>query len=122
MIKQQFLVFCLRWVLTSGGMWVCINLFGEVTGENNLWLYLLAGFIFSLVNSFVKPLAVILALPLIIVTVGIFTLVVNVLMVMLAIHITPGVTMHLPGLIFTTLIMSLINSLANFLVPEYNKE
>ena len=43
--------------------------------------------IFSLVNTFVKPLATLISLPLIILTLGFFSLLVNVAMVALAIWI-----------------------------------
>lgn len=44
----------------------------------------------SVVNTFIKPLIVILTLPLNIVTLGLFSLVINALMVMLVAAIVPG--------------------------------
>lgn len=103
-------------------MWLCINLFGNITdATNSFWLYLVAGLIFSLVNSIVKPLATTFALPLIILSMGIFTILLNVAMVALTIWILPGVNMDFWGAFFSSIIFSLINSLVNFLVPSYNK-
>lgn len=123
MIKQQILVFLLRWAVSSVAMWLCIKLFGEVTdGTDSFWLYLAAGLVLSLVNSIVKPLATTFALPLIILSMGIFTILVNVAMVALTIWILPDVKMDFWGALFSTIIISLINSLVNFLVPSYNKK
>ena len=121
MVKQQILFFLLRWLVASTAMWFCINLFGTVTGEQNIWLYAAAGLIFSLVNSFVKPLATIISLPLIILSLGLFSLIVNIAMVALAIWLLPGVEMGFWGVVGSTIVISLINGLVNFLVPAYNK-
>ena len=122
MVKRQLLVFLLRWLASTFGMWLCINLFAEVSRETSLWFYILAGLIFSLVNSIVKPLAKTFALPLIIISMGIFTVLLNIGMVALTIWLLPGVEMHFWQMALTTLIMSLINWLVNFLIPSYNEE
>lgn len=123
MIKRQILVFLLRWLVSSAGMWLCITLFGHITDDTNssFWLYATAGLIFSLVNSIVKPLATMISLPLIILTMGIFTLLLNIAMVALTIWLIPNVEMGFWGAALSTLVLSLINSLVNFLLPEYNK-
>ena len=76
-MKQQFFVFLVRWVLNALGLWIAVRILG--TGYNNVdvtagfWGFLLAGLIFSLINSFLKPLFVIVSLPAIILTLGLFT-------------------------------------------------
>lgn len=122
MVKQQIFVFFLRWLASTFGMWLCINWFGEITRDTNLVFFAIAGLVFSVVNSVVKPLATIFALPLIIFTSGIATILLNIAMVALTIWLLPGVSMHFWQIVLTTLIMSLINWLVNFLVPSYNKE
>lgn len=122
MIKRQILVFILRWLISSTGMWIAITLFGSVSGDTGFWFYAAAGLIFSLVNSIVKPLVTAFALPLIIVSMGIFTVILNIAMVALVIWIIPGLEMDLWGIILTMIIMSLINGLVNLLIPAYNKK
>ena len=122
MVKQQLIVFLLRWLASTLGMWLCIDLFGEVNRETNLLFYIIAGLIFSLVNSIVKPLAKTFALPLIILTSGVAMILVNIAMVALTIWLLPGVEMDFWQAAFSSLILSLINWLVNFLVPSYNEE
>ena len=122
MVKQQILFFLLRWLVSSTAMWLCINLFGTITAEQNIFLYAAAGLIFSLVNTFVKPLATLISLPLIILTLGLFSIIVNVAMVALAIWLIPGVHMTFWGVVGSTIVLSLINGLVNFLVPAYNEK
>ncbi len=125
MIKKQILVFLLRWVGSSLGMYLCITWFGKVTSTENFsqpWLlYAAAGLVFSLVNSIVKPLAKLLVLPLAIVTMGISTIVINVAMVALTLYIVPGVEMDFWGMVASSLVLTVINSLVNLLMPAYNR-
>ncbi len=112
-MKQEFLVFLIRWLLNSFGLWVAIRLLG--TGYENFAVtagiggFLLAGFIFSIVNSLIKPLAVILSLPAILLTLGLFMLVVNGALVYLSLAIAPGLAMTFFNSILTGIILSLIN-------------
>ncbi|MFY9227964.1 MAG: phage holin family protein [Candidatus Microsaccharimonas sp.] len=112
-MKQEFLVFLIRWLLNSFGLWVAIRLFG--TGYEYFAVtagiggFLLAGFIFSVVNSLIKPLAVILSLPAILLTLGLFMLVVNGALVYLSLAIAPGLAMTFFNSILTGIILSLIN-------------
>lgn len=121
MIKKQLFVFLLRWLVSSATMWLCINAFGSIDpGADSFWLYLSAGLIMSLVNTIVKPIAMLFSLPLIIFSMGVFTLILNILMIALVVWIVPHVHMTTVGVILSWLLMSGINSLVNFLVPSYN--
>ena len=112
-MKQSFLVFILRWVLTSFGLWVAVRLLG--TGYENVdvslgaWGFLLAGLIFSVINTFLRPLAVILSFPAILLSLGIFMLVVNGFLVYISLALAPGISMSFFNSILTGIILSLIN-------------
>lgn len=123
MVKQQILVFLLRWLVSSTAMWVCIKWFGTVAPAGDTpWLYISAGLIFSLVNAIVRPIATIFALPLIFITMGIFVLILNAAMVGLTIWLLPDVNMTFGGTVLSCLMISLINYLVNLMVPAYNKK
>ena len=122
MIKRQLLGFVVRWVLSSFGMWIAITLFGTITGAYNAWLFIAAGLIFSLVNALVRPFATTMALPLIVLTMGLFTIVINTAMVALTIRLLPSVTMNFWGTVISSLIMSLVNGLVNFWITPYNRK
>ena len=99
-------------------MLVCLNVFGHFDDsawllEHTWWYYVLAGLVFSLVNTLIKPLATILALPMMVITFGAFTLVINALMMALTIKILPGVNMSFWGIVGSCVTVSVINWLAN---------
>lgn len=122
MIRKQILSFAMRWVLSSFGMWISITLFGTIVGEYNFVLFLIAGFIFSLVNTLVRPIATTMALPLIMLTLGLFTLIINTAMVALTIAFLPNVTMSIWGAVLSSMIMSIANGVVNFWFKPYNRE
>ena len=112
-MKRQFAVFIIRWLLNSFGLWVAIKLFGTGYDEELLtigfWGFLIAGLIFSVINSILRPLIVILSLPAILLTLGLFTFVVNGFMVWLSLKLAPGIQMTFFNSIITGMVISLIN-------------
>ncbi|MBQ3352231.1 phage holin family protein [Candidatus Saccharibacteria bacterium] len=122
MIKHQIIAFFLGWALSTLGMWISITLFGTITGDYNAWLFVIAGLIFSVVNTIVRPLATVFALPLIILTLGLFTIIINTAMVALTIWIMPNVTMDFWGAVLSSVVMSIANGLVNFGLTPYNRE
>jgi putative membrane protein len=122
MIKKQFATFLIRWLISSVSMWICINLFASFKEgsdiQHSFWMSAAAGLVFSLVNSFVKPLATIFALPAIFLTLGLFTILVNTAMVGLTIWIIPDVYISFWGAVGSCLVISVINFLVNLAMPD----
>jgi len=112
-MKRQFLVFLIRWVLNSLGLWVAVSLFGTGYGNGlvtvGVWGFLMAGLIFSVINTILKPIAVIFSLPAILLTLGLFMLVVNGLMVYISLKLSPGLSMSFINSILTGMLLSLVN-------------
>ena len=120
--SRQFAAFLLRWIVSAFAMWVCIRLFARISPDiDNFWTYTLAGLVFSLVNSVIKPFLTLLSLPFIVVTLGLFVLIVNATMVALTIWLIPGIYIDFGGAVLSAITISVINYLANFLVPSYNR-
>lgn len=113
MMKKQFAVFVLRWILNSFGLWIAVRLLGtDISTEAidaSYGIFLLAGFIFSILNSIVRPLIVILSLPAILLTLGLFVFIVNGFMVWLTLQMTPQLEMTFLNSIFAGMLLSLIN-------------
>lgn len=112
-MKQQFFIFVVRWALNSFGLWVAVRIFGTGYSNDDLTagflVFILAGFIFSIMNSLLRPIVIILSLPAILVTLGLFTLIVNGLMVYLSLRLTPGLSMTFWNSVLTGMVLSLVN-------------
>jgi len=112
-MKQQILVFLIRWALSALGLWVAVRLLGtgydDVDVTAGFWGFALAGLILSTVNSLFKPLLVIVSLPAILLTLGLFTIVVNGVLVYFSLLVAPGIAMSFGNSIITGIILSLLN-------------
>jgi len=81
--------FLLRCFITALGLWVASALLAGVHSTGLLSL-IGAGLLLGVVNAVVRPIIVILTLPITIFTLGLFLLVVNALMVLLVSHMMHG--------------------------------
>lgn len=112
-MKKQFIVFILRWVLNSFGLWIAVRLFGTGYSDSELtagvWAFLFAGLLFSIINAILRPIVIILSLPAILITLGLFTIIVNGFMVYLALLLAPGLQMTFWHSVLTGIVLSLVN-------------
>lgn len=112
-MKLQLAVFTLRWLLNSLGIWIAVRLFGTGYDPDALQAgaggFLLAGLIFSLVNSILRPFFIVLSLPAILISLGLFTFIVNGFLVYISLLLTPGIQMKFWHSVLAGIILSLIN-------------
>lgn len=112
-MKYQFYTFLVRWLLNSLGLWVAVSLFGtgypDVATPEGMSVYLIAGLIFSIINAMLRPLVIILSLPAILITLGLFTIIVNGFLVYISLKLAPGLTMTFWHSVLTGLVLSLVN-------------
>lgn len=99
-----------------------IELTGSDTGEKTLTLIVVA-LIFGVVNVIVKPLVKLLSLPLLVLTLGLFTLVINALMLLLTSWVTGKlhVDFHVSGFgtaVLGGLIVSIVAWALHMVLPE----
>jgi putative membrane protein len=112
-MKRQFFVFVIRWILNSVGLWIAVRIFGTGYSDADLtastWVFLGAGLIFSVINSILKPIVIILSLPAILLTLGLFTIIVNGFMVYISLKLAPGLNMTFWNSVLTGIVLSLVN-------------
>jgi hypothetical protein cdiviTM7_00170 len=114
-MKRQFFVFLFRWAMNSFGIWISLRLLGTMS-DGGLLTFVLTGLIFSVINSILKPIIIILSLPAILLTLGLFTLIINGLMVYLAIVLAPNVSITFGDAIIAGIILSLVNYIVSSVV------
>lgn len=108
--------FLLTWLITAVSLIVTAYIVPGFT-VSSFVAALLAAVVIGLVNAIVKPILIILTLPLTILTLGLFLFVVNAITIWLAGVLTPGFTVTglLPAL-FGSIVLTLVASGINFLV------
>lgn len=75
--------FILRWLLNFLGLWTAASLLSGIQYNDQVRVLIIAALVFSIVNAFIRPLVILLALPAIVLTLGLFTFVVNAFMIYL---------------------------------------
>ncbi len=79
--------------------------------------------VLAFMNAFLKPVLIILTIPITLVTLGLFLLVINALVILLTDYLVPG--FHVDGFFWAllfSLILSLINSLLEKLVKDEDRK
>ncbi|MDP9250385.1 MAG: phage holin family protein [Chloroflexota bacterium] len=70
-------------LVNAAALWVAEKLIAGITFQGEWWKFLLVALGFSLVNSYVRPILRIITFPITILTLGLFLLVINALMLLL---------------------------------------
>jgi putative membrane protein len=73
----------LHWLLNAAALWVAAWLLPGLGFQGTLLQLLLVAAVFGIVNSLLRPILTVLTCPLIVVTLGLFTLVINACMLLL---------------------------------------
>ena len=123
LVKNSFLTkFVLRWLVSGLGLWIAASLLGPSRlSVGGRWTTVVgAGFFLAIVNMFLKPLLIFLSLPALLVTIGLFMLVVNGLLIVIAGWIySPLHVENLGVAIVAGLIIGTVNILITRILKEY---
>ncbi len=85
--QQSFATkFAVRWLVSGLGLWIASGLLGpeRLSVGHNWETVVAAGFFLALVNMFLKPILLLLSIPAILLSLGLFVLVVNGFLIMIA--------------------------------------
>ena len=113
--------FLVRASIVALGLWLATAWVNGVYIDTPATL-ILAGVLLGVVNSVVRPIAIVLTLPMTIVTLGLFLLVINAGMVALVAWILPG--MHVAGFwsaFWTAVLVSLVSFVGSWFVGGKGK-
>lgn len=114
-VEQGFIYrFVLRWVVCSLGFWIAAGLFNDkISYDSRVSVVIISGFMLAIINALLKPLLVVASLPALLVTLGLFMVVIN------------GATVYLVSKLYTPLhitsftmaiVTGMIIGLVNYLV------
>jgi putative membrane protein len=86
---DNMMAFLAHWGVTSLSLWIASLMFHGISFSSKKSLFISA-LLLGLVNAVVKPVIIILTIPLTLITFGFFLLVINALMMMLVSALVPG--------------------------------
>ncbi|NMC51336.1 phage holin family protein [Candidatus Kuenenbacteria bacterium] len=108
----------INWLINTVAVTIAAYVIPGVRLEG-FWSAFFAAVVLGLVNAIIKPIFIILTLPINILTLGLFTLVINALMVLLVGKLVPG--FEIVGLwraMLFSIILTIINAILNSVVKE----
>lgn len=109
--------FIISWLVNSFGLWLALTLLGSgyISSDaiSSSKVILTSGLVLSVINLLIRPIVSIISLPVTILTLGLFTIVINGLMVYLALSITKEIEITLSGAIIVGLVVGLVNYVVN---------
>lgn len=83
-MKRQFAKFIIRWFANGLGLLAAARVFGLVNYDDRIRVIIIAALVLAILNALIKPILVIFTLPAIALTLGIFMIVINGFIVLLA--------------------------------------
>jgi putative membrane protein len=113
--------FALRWTVSSLGLWVASGLLGpeRLSTGAGAGTLLGAGFFLALVNMALKPIIIFLSLPAIILSLGLFMLIVNGVMILIAHWLyNPLYVKNLGVAVIAGIILALVNFLVSVIFKD----
>lgn len=77
--------FLVRWLVCSLGLWIAAGVLGShINYDSKIHVIVIAGLVLAIINIVIRPVVVILSLPAILFSLGLFMIVINGFMVFLA--------------------------------------
>lgn len=115
--------FLMRIVITAVALWAATRLVSGITFQGN-WIGLAGvALVFGVLNSFVRPVLSFLAFPLLILTLGLFTFVLNAVMLLLtgALASKLGIDFHVAGFraaFWGAIVVGIVSVLLSMVLPD----
>ena len=107
----------IRILISAVAVWVAAYFIPGVSVSGGAGTYVMVAIVLGFLNAFIKPILTILTIPITVITLGLFLLVLNVLMVYLTAYLIPS--FHVSGFIAALLfsfVVSIITALIDAII------
>jgi putative membrane protein len=110
--------FLLSFLGTAASLWVAVWLIDGFEFSGEWWQFLIAAAIVGLANAIIKPIVNLLSLPLVVVTLGLFMIVVNALVLQFSVWLSGVFDLGLTsdGFFWDTFLASIVVSVVGWLI------
>jgi putative membrane protein len=114
----------LRIIINAVAIWVTTLIISGLNFSGDVLSLIVVAVIFGLVNAFIRPIVKLLSLPITVVTLGLFTLVINALMLWITVWLSSSLS--LTGNIFQNfltvflgaLVISIVSTILSWILPD----
>ena len=119
----------LRVIINAIAVWITTMILPAVQVQEGVGNLLIVAVIFGLVNALIRPIVKLLTLPITLVTLGLFTLVINTLMLLLTsglagnlMTVEGGIIQKFLWAFVGAIIISIVSTVLSWLVPDDKKD
>jgi putative membrane protein len=111
--------FLTRWFVCSLGLWIAASFLSSISYNSQLGVIVVAGLILAIINIVLKPILVIFSLPAIVLTLGLFMIIINGLTVFIASKLyEPLEVTNFWAAIFAGMVIGLVNYLVTAILED----
>ncbi len=113
-----------RIFINAVAIWVTSVVLSGLSFEGNFLSLIIVGLIFGLVNALIRPIVKLLTLPINILTLGLFTLVINAFMLMLtaalstSLNLTGGFFENFLTALLGAILISIVSTVLSWVLPD----
>ena len=114
----------LRIIINAAAIWLTSLILGNFNFEGDIINLLIVGTIFGLVNALIRPIIKLLTLPISILTLGLFTLVINAGMLLITVWLSGSLSLegsifqNMVTLFIAALIISIVSTVLSWILPD----
>lgn len=120
-MQRLFTSLLLRWVASSLGLWIAMAILGSSRLDvgDNFTTLAVAGLVLALVNMALKPILVVISFPAIILSLGLFMLVINGLVLLIASWLYDALYVRNFGVaVVAGVILAIVNLLVSKIIKD----
>jgi putative membrane protein len=119
--------FLLRLLINAAALWVATQIVPGVTHSGSGGALLVVALVFGLLNALLRPILAFLSCPLLILTLGLFTFVINAVILLLtsAVSASIGIGFHVDGFwaaLLGAIVVSIVSILLSIFVRDVSEE
>lgn len=118
--EKPWFRFLIRWLVCGLGLWIAAAILGDSISYNDEFgVIVIAGLLLAIINIVLKPILVIFTLPAIVLTLGLFMILINGLTVFIVSHLyTPLHVTNFWAAAFAGVVIGLVNFLVSTILRE----
>ena len=113
--------FIIKVLINAAALWVAARFVPGIDLTADIWQILLIALVFGLINTFLKPILKILSLPVIILTLGLFAIIVNVILLAITAALMDGLTIDgFLAALLGAIVISIVSAILSAVIPDSN--
>jgi putative membrane protein len=120
MLKNNFVYrFLTRWLVCSLGLWIAAGLLSSINYGSQAYVIVIAGLVLAVINTIIKPILVVLSLPALVLTLGLFMIIINGITVFMASQLYSSLEVtNFWAAMFAGMVIGLVNYLVTTILED----